>query len=65
MTDSFRLLTVREVAKIVGLGVPTVWKWVASGGFPAPIKLSSRATRWRSDEVESWIESRPRTKEAA
>ena len=65
MADSFRLLTVREVAEIVGIGVPTVWKWVAARTFPAPIRLSSRATRWRNDEVMGWVESRPRTREAA
>lgn len=65
MADPFRLLTVREVAEIAGIGVPTVWKWVAARTFPEPIKLSSHATRWRSDEVMAWIDSRPRMRSAA
>ena len=65
MTDGYRLLTVREVAKIVGIGIPTVWKWTAAHEFPAPLRLSTKATRWRSDEIAEWIESRPRSASAA
>ena len=65
MSDSYRMLTVREVAKIVGVGVATVWKWTAAHDFPAPLRLSAKATRWRSGEVQAWIESRPRARNAA
>ena len=65
MADQLRLLTVREVSARVGLAVPTLWAMVARGDFPIPIKVTKRSTRWRSEEVEEWIETRPRTKEAA
>ena len=64
MTDAdFRLLNVREVGKLVGLAPPSLWQMVREGRFPVPLKLSPRATRWRSDEVEAWIESRPRSRD--
>ena len=29
-------------------------------GFPQPFKIGHSAVRWRGDEVESWLEGRPR-----
>ena len=66
MTDeTFRLLNVREVGKLVGLAPPSLWQMVRERRFPVPLRLSPRATRWRSDEIEAWIDSRPRTQDAA
>ena len=66
MADSnVRLLTVKQVAERVGLRPPTIWEHLREGRFPVPLKLSKRATRWRSDEVEAWIESRPRLRDVA
>jgi len=30
--------------------------------FPAPVRVGAMAVRWRQDEVEVWIASRPRTR---
>ena len=65
MESTFKLLNVKQVSAIVGLATPTIWKMVAAHEFPIPIKVTARSTRWRSEEVEEWIETRPRTKEAA
>ncbi|MGS3152481.1 helix-turn-helix transcriptional regulator [Aeromonas sanarellii] len=35
----------------------TLWRWVAAGKFPAPVKLSDRVTAWRSEDVRIWIDS--------
>jgi prophage regulatory protein len=32
----------------------TLWRWVAAGQFPAPIKLSPGVTAWRLSDVEAW-----------
>lgn len=36
----------------------TIWRWVAEGTFPKPIKLSAGCTRWRAADVEAWEISR-------
>lgn len=36
----------------------TLWRWVKSGKFPAPIKMSNRISVWRFDEVMIWLESK-------
>ncbi|WP_413454054.1 helix-turn-helix transcriptional regulator [Erwinia persicina] len=33
----------------------TLWRRVASGTFPKPIKISARITAWRAEEVKEWI----------
>jgi predicted DNA-binding transcriptional regulator AlpA len=33
----------------------TLWRKVAAGTFPRPIKLSERVTCWRVSEVRAWM----------
>jgi prophage regulatory protein len=34
---------------------PTLWRMVAKGLFPKPIKISSRVTCWKVSEVRAWM----------
>lgn len=34
---------------------PTLWRMVAKGLFPKPIKLSTRVTCWKVGEVRAWM----------
>lgn len=38
-------IDVKSVAAVLGIGVSTVWNWVARGLLPAPSRLG-RTTRW-------------------
>ena len=55
-TDEIILLRVREVMRRVALSRPTIYSRMAKGAFPRPIYPAPRAPRWRSDEIEIWIE---------
>ena len=35
----------------------TLWRKVAAGTFPKPVKLSTRVTAWRVAEVRSFLNS--------
>ncbi|MFZ2737042.1 MAG: AlpA family phage regulatory protein [Burkholderiaceae bacterium] len=37
---------------------PTLWRMVAAGTFPKPIKLSERVTCWRISDVRAWMAAR-------
>lgn len=50
-----------DVQRVTGLSKATLWRLVKAGAFPQPIKLSERAVGWKADEIDAWIESRPRT----
>lgn len=57
-----RLLTEREVRRRLGdVSRPTLNRWRTEGKFIKPIKLTEGgAIRYRADELEAWLASRPR-----
>ena len=48
------LLTTRQVAKLLGAGQRSVWRWSHSGRMPAPVRVGN-AVRYRRGEIERWI----------
>lgn len=43
-------------AAIIPVSKSTWWAGVASGKFPKPVKLSSRTTAWRVEDIRAFIE---------
>ena len=54
------LLTGQTVQKMIGVSRVTLWRLSKAGEFPQAIRVGTRAVRWRADEIEAWISSRPR-----
>lgn len=52
------MLRRRDVEALTGMARSTLYKLVASGEFPAPVKLTKRAVAWPSDVVRAWIDAR-------
>lgn len=48
------LLSVREVARLLGVCGRQVFKLAAMGKIPAPLKLN-RSTRWRASDIQRYI----------
>lgn len=46
------LLSAREGAKILGVGLSTFWRLAAKGKVPQPIKIGG-STRWRRADIEA------------
>ena len=55
-----RLEKAREVQHRTAFGRTTLWKKVREGEFPKPLNIGNGRIAWRSDEIDAWIESRPR-----
>jgi excisionase family DNA binding protein len=53
-TASFALVDVRGLSSLLGCSQGTVYRLVASGNLPRPIKLGS-LRRWHRETVEAWI----------
>lgn len=53
-----RILRLQRVLDKTGDSRSGLYRKIAAGIFPAPIKLSVRSVGWREDEVEAWIEER-------
>lgn len=48
-----RLLRMKEVQQRVGLGRSTIYRWMAQGRFPRPVRLGAYAVAWSEDDIVS------------
>lgn len=55
-----RLIRLKEVQHRVGLGRSTIYRWMAAGSFPKPMKLGQRSVGWIEHEIDNWLGSRRR-----
>lgn len=58
-SDSNRLLRISQVLNLIPLGRSTLWAWVKSGRFPAPVKIGPRTTTWRERDILDFISKAP------
>lgn len=47
-----------EVASQRGVSRQTIWRWVARGLFPQPVKLGPNTTRWSRAELDAFEAAR-------
>lgn len=52
------ILRRKQVEARTGLRRSTIYAKVASGEFPAPIRLGARAVGWVESEISRWLEAR-------
>ena len=55
-----RILREREVQRRTGLCRITIWRLERLGDFPKRLRLAQNAVGWKEDEIQSWIDTRPR-----
>ena len=60
-----RLLRLPEVEARTGLRKSTLYSLMATGDFPASIRLSRRAVAWHENEVSTFVLERVRSKVSA
>ena len=53
-----RLLREREVCEMVAVSRSTLWRWVRTNSFPAPIRIGPSAVRWQLSAVQEWMASK-------
>ena len=46
------------VLKMTGLGRSTIYRCIADGSFPPPVRLGPRAVAWRWSDLDRWTRSR-------
>jgi prophage regulatory protein len=50
-----RLIRLKEVQHRVGLGRSTIYRWMAEGRFPEPVRLGGHSVAWAQDDIDTWI----------
>jgi prophage regulatory protein len=51
------LLTSQQVAERLAVSVRTLWRLVAAGKFPQPVRYNRKLVRWKNAEVARYIET--------
>ena len=46
------------IPALIPVSKSTIWEWVKIGRFPRPIKLSSKVTVWKVEDIVSVIRGR-------
>ena len=46
-----------QVLAFVPISKSTLWRRVQVGSFPEPVKLSTRITVWRAEDLRLWIDA--------
>lgn len=53
------LLTRPEVEAEIGLGRSTIYRLMAAGAFPRPLRIGRQAVRWPRSAIEKWKAEQP------
>ncbi|MEB0121613.1 AlpA family transcriptional regulator [Pseudomonas sp. CCI1.2] len=53
-----RLIRLKEVKHVTGLGRSTIYKYIEDGVFPKSVSLGERAVAWVESEVMAWVMTR-------
>lgn len=46
-----------ELTKRYGVSKATIYRWIADGRFPAPIKLGPNTSAWKTTDLEAFESS--------
>jgi prophage regulatory protein len=55
---SERAVRIPEVLYRVGISRTQLYRLIARGDFPPPIRLSDRISIWRQHDVDAWLQER-------
>jgi prophage regulatory protein len=53
-----RLIRAKEVARMTGLGLSTLYKYQKEGLMPGSFSIGPRCTAWSHAAISQWIEDR-------
>ncbi len=51
-----RMLETKQVAAMLGVSVRTVWRLVAAGQLPQPVRFNRKLVRYRVSDLTRWLE---------
>ena len=50
-----KYLAVADVAKLIGVSIPSIWRWSRINAMPRPIKLGPNRTAWSVADLDAWL----------
>lgn len=65
MEHQTKIIRFPKLSEITSLSRTTIWRLEAEGKFPKRLLVGNRGVGWLLNEVEDWMQSRPRCNIAA
>jgi prophage regulatory protein len=57
---ALKIIKLKDVIELTGLSRSTIWRLERQGNFPQRVHLGERSMGWLEEEVDAWLNSRPR-----
>jgi prophage regulatory protein len=57
------ILRLEEIKKLTKKSKSSIYADIASGLFPAPVKIGVRAVGWKTSQIANWLDSLQSTQE--
>ena len=55
--EEHRILRIGKVSEMTGVRKSTIYKNVADGSFPKPIRLGARSVGWLLSDIVAWLQA--------
>lgn len=65
MSTEKRFLRLPQVMNLTSLSRSSIYRLEANKQFPSRIRLTERATAWRSEDIREWMDSRDKVTSAS
>lgn len=59
------LMRIKQVESAVGLKKSSIYAKLKESNFPIPVRLGTKSVAWKSNEIQEWIDTRPRANKEA
>ena len=54
-----QLMTAKDVVNVTKLSRVSIYRAAKQGRFPCPVRIGARQIRWRSTDVQAWVNNLP------
>ena len=58
--NQINLISPKQVTERLSIPQSTLYRWIAAGKFPRPIKIGPRRTAFKVLDIEEWLEKKSR-----
>jgi prophage regulatory protein len=65
MEHQTQIIRFPKISELTSLSRTTIWRLEAEGSFPKRLQVGNRGVGWLLNEVDEWMQSRPRCNIAA
>ena len=58
MNTEVTIIRRKQAAEMLGVSIPTLWRWEHSGAFPKAVRIGPNASGYLLSDIQAWLEVR-------